>query len=400
VVALAALALTPAAASAGLQVTQPSLEPVSASDYAVVYRIYAYAQGTSDHTRSEGVVVADSATQGVSGDTLSFQHDYPKKTSHLSLPTKPQAMMILQRGATYNIRVARWIAGGGGCSTCDEEGAGGPTTIVVPSVEPKDRLKLADKLKFSGYADAAFSRALKLRLMTTLSFSDSAANALYREAWRTTLDGQQMRGFALDPVDKHFRRRVHVRHYATVKPDPALGAAGKPVAAVLNAQAGLSAEMEAVLTSINRAQGAFVKHKRGPEKAQMLSAARHAGKAAGKATALATALDQQFAALRAQEPAAMNSPFGDDQALAYSEQVRVAGGLPAADLAELKALHAPAAGISLFTQESRSTTSLDATTPAAVLGDPAATSDLRGAASLLRAFAKRVKHAPRAPAGG
>jgi hypothetical protein len=398
---LAILVLSPATgAFAALQITEPSLQPVAATDFAVQYRLYAYANGQNDHTRSEGVVIADSVTSNVSGETLSFQHDYPRKTKHLSLPTNPPALMILQRGATYNVRVGRWIAGGGGCSTCDEEGSGGSTTITVPSVEPKDRLTLDEKLKFSQYSDAAFDRAWKLRLMTLATFTHGAADALFREAYRETLAGQQMRNFALDPVDRHYRKVIKARRYPKVKLDPALGTAAKPIAAVLDGQAQLAAEMEAATTSINRAQGAFVKHKTRDEKVQMLAAASHSKLASSYAGKLATALDGQLAALRAQEPAALDAPFGPDQAIALSDQVRAGGALPAADLTELRSLHATAPGTSFFTQVALSGTDLGATTPAAVLGDPSTADNLRGLAATLRGFAKRAKRAPTATPSG
>ena len=391
--ALALLGAAPAAHGA-LQISSPSLQPMSATNFAVQYRVFATATGQNDHTRSEGAIRADVVEGEAADEVLGFIRDYRSKTKTLSLPNNPPAMITLQRGVTYSVSIPRWIAGGGGCGTCDEEGSNGPaTTIKVPGVEPKERLKLEEKLEFSRQAAKHFERAHTLRLMTMLPFSGSN-ESLFMEAYSHTLAAQHYRDMALDPVDPKFRKRVKARRYATVKPAPALGAAGKPTATVLNLQLKLAAEIEATVISINRAQGAFVKRKKVYEKEQMLSASAHAGAGAKHAASLANALAPRLTALRAHEGAALDASFGPAQAQALSDQTRAAGALPAADRARLKALRVPALGGSLFFEITRATTEVAATTPASVLGDQAAVNDLRKMSTTLRGIAKRFKRAP------
>ena len=393
-VAVAALAV-PASAGAALQISEPDLEPIVVNEYSVLYRVYASASGSNPHTRSEGAVVATVVSGEGADHALTFQRDYRSKTTHLNLPNNPFATLLLTRGVTYSVRVARWIAGGGGCGTCDEEGTGPARTISVPKEEPKDRLPLKSKVEWSKAADRSFADALKLRLLTMLSLTSEGRNALWEQAWRETLHAREARKLALDPVDRNFKKLATARTLPKPRFDAAAaGSAAKAIRAVLDAQGRLAAELEAVNTSIFRAQGAFVKKSKRYEKQQMLNAATHARRAASAATALAKALPVEVAAFGTRYPGALDQTVGQEQSDAFAELIGAGGGLPATDRALLKRIGATDEDIRLGTAQLATAPVVAPVTGATLIAGPEVLAGLRTQAKLLTAFAKRTENAP------
>lgn len=400
VLIVAVLALAgPAAAQAALQVSAPDLEPVAATEFAVEYRVYARATGQNPHTRSEGAIAATVVSGEASDQFTGFIRDYKTKTKQLSLPNNPYARLLLTRGVTYSVRVANWLGGGGGCGTCGETGAGPPRTITVPGPEPKDRLPLSAKLRWSAAADRSFATAARLRLLTMLTFTSEAANALHEQAWREVLHAREARELAIDPVDRNYKVIAKARKLPKPQFDSAAaGAAASAIVRVLDAQGTLAAELEVVNTSIFRAQGAFVKKSKPFERRQMLNAATAAGRAAAAARALAQALPAEVAAFRSRYPGALDQTVDQPQAAAFAEQMLAAGGLPASDRALLRRIGATDADISLVTAQLLAIPFFAPVTGAALIAGADVLADLAAQAKLLSAFATRTKRAPTKPA--
>ena len=130
-----ALAAFPSSASAALQVSAPTLVPVLNQSGYVTYEVYATATGQYEHDRSEGAIVSYNAASDTTKG-IRFTRDYRTKTKTLNLPHRPRPSLVFLAGETYSVTV-HWLAGGGGCGTCDEAGVSPPTVVTVPAQIPR-----------------------------------------------------------------------------------------------------------------------------------------------------------------------------------------------------------------------------------------------------------------------
>lgn len=390
-IVLAILAL-PSSASAALQISQPSLVPVINQSGYVTYEVSAMATGQYEHTRSEGAIVADAVSPGGTGEGIGFIRDYRTKTKTLRLPNNPRRpQLTLLSGETYTIRI-HWLAGGGGCGTCDEDGDSPPYTFKVPGADPKSRLDLERKLDFSTCAKKFQDALLGDALGILFAFTSSTRRYYQEKYYRDLTMSTSCRELAADPIDRHFRSKVQVRRLpaSTFKPGSA-GAAGKPLAAVLSSEGKLTAELEALTVSINRAQGATKARKRSFERMQMLAAAGHAVNAARAARALAAALPKAAAALQTTYPDVAGHAVTDEELQGVVAQL--AGGLPASARA-LKRFGLSAAQISTAKGIMAGSDSVGDVTLGAQLGDQATIDNLKRQAKGLRGLAATWRRDP------
>jgi hypothetical protein len=390
---IAILAL-PSSASAALQVSAPSLVPVLNQSGYVTYEVSATATGQYEHTRSEGAIVADH-TGGGTGDAIGFVRDYRSKTKTLNLPNYPRRPELqLLSGETYSVTI-HWIAGGGGCGTCDETGDSPPTVIKVPGADPKSRLALDRKLDFSTCAQKFSDAASGGHWAVLFSFTQASRRFYSEKLTRDLAMARSCRELAADPIDRHFRSKAKLRTLpaSTFKPGSA-GAAGKPLAAVLSAEGALAVELEALTVSINRAQGATKAHKRVFEREQMLAAAGHARKASARCRALAAALPKAAAALQQAYPDIAGHAVTDaDLAMVLGQ---LGGALPADRVRALKRFGLTPAQIRDATALLTRTDTLADVTLGAQLADPATIANLKAQAKGLRGLAAAWKRAPTA----
>jgi hypothetical protein len=389
--ALVMLAL-PSSASAALQISQPTLVPVINQSGYVTYEVSATATGQNEHTRSEGAIVADAVSAGGTGEGVGFIRDYRSKTKTLHLPNNPRRPeLTLLSGETYTIRI-HWLAGGGGCGTCDEDGDSPPFTFKVPGADPKSRLDLERKLDFSTCAKKFGDLLMGDALGILFAFTSSTRHYYQEKYYRDLTMSTSCRDLAADPIDRHFRSKVKLRRLpaSTFSPGSA-GAAGKPLAAVLSSEGKLTAELEALTVSINRAQGATKAHKRSFERMQMLAAAGHAVNASRAARALAAALPKAAAALQTTYPDVAGHAVTDEELQGVVAQL--AGGLPASTRA-LKRFGLSGAQISTAKGIMAGTDSVGDVTLGAQLGDPATIDNLKRQAKGLRGLAATWKRNP------
>lgn len=388
-----ALAAVPSTASAALQVSAPSLVPTMSQPGVVHYEVYAQAQGQYEHTRSEGAIVAKSASGGGIENGISFIRDYASKTKTLNLPNNPRRpSLTLSAGETYTVTI-HWLAGGGGCGTCGETGDSPPTTIVVPPEDPKDRIDLNRKLDFSACAkrfeDAVIGNILPIMFSPTKGIRDY----YFEKNSRDTAMARSCRQLAADPIDRRFRSRVKLRKIpaSTFKPGSA-GAAGAPLAAVLSVEGKLAVELEALTVSINRSQGAAKARKRSFEREQMLAAAGHARKASSLFRALAAALPKAAASLQQAFPEVVGQAVTDaDLAAAHAQ---LAGGLPAGQVAALRRFGLTGAQLRDATVIFNNTDTLGGVTLGALMADPAVIAMLKAQAKALKGLAAAWRRNP------
>lgn len=392
VIVLAILAL-PSSASAALQISSPSLVPVINQSGYVTYEVSATATGQYEHTRSEGAIVADAVASGGTGDAIGFIRDYRSKTKTLNLPNYPRRPQLqLLAGETYIIRI-HWLAGGGGCGTCDEDGDSPPLTFKVPGADPKSRLDLERKLDFSTCAQKFSEAASSGHWAVLFSLTQETRRFYSEKLTRDLAMARSCRELAADPIDRHFRAKAKVRRVpaSTFKPGSA-GAAGKPLAAVLASEGKLAVELEALTVSINRAQGATKAHKRRFERMQMLEAARHAVNASRAARALASALPKAGTALQSVYPQVAGHAVTDEELASAIAQL--AGGLPAGQTRPLKRFGLTRAQLRDATAILNYSDSVGDATLGSQLSDPATVDNLKRQAKGLRGLAATWRRNP------
>jgi hypothetical protein len=395
---LAILAL-PSSASAALQISSPSLVPVINQSGYVTYEVSATATGQYEHTRSEGAIVADAVSAGGTGEGIGFIRDYSSKTKTLHLPTNPRRpTLMLLSGETYIIRI-HWLAGGGGCSTCDEDGDSPPYTFKVPGADPKSRLDLERKLDFSTCAQKFRDAAMGDALPILFAFTSETRHFYMEKMSRDIAMSRSCRELAADPIDRHFKAKAKLRRppASTFKAGSA-GAAGKPLAAALASEGKLAVQLEALTVSINRAQGATKAHKRRFERMQMLEAAGHAVDASRAAKALAAALPRAGAALQAGYPQIAGHAVTDEELASGIAQL--AGGLPAGQVPVLKRFGVTHAQLRDATAMLNNSDSVGGATLGTLLSDAATIDNLKRQAKGLRGLAATWKRHPTAEVSG
>ena len=391
-VVLAILAL-PTSAYASLSISSPTLVPVINQSGYVTYEVSATATGQYEHTRSEGAIVADAQSAGGTRQGIAFIRDYRSKTKTLHLPTNPgRPTLLLLSGETYIIRI-HWLSGGGGCSTCDEDGDSPPLTFKVPGADPKSRLDLDRKLDFSTCAKKFTDAALGDTFPIIFAFTSETRNFYFEKQSRDMAMARSCRQLAADPIDKHFRAKAKVRRLpaSTFKAGSA-GAAGQPLAALLATEGKLAVELEALTVSINRAQGATKAHKRSFEREQMLAAAGHAIKASRAAKALAAALPRAGAALQAGYPQIAGHAVTDEELA--TDIAQLAGGLPPGQAARLKRFGLSSAQVRDATAIVNNSDSVGDATLGAQLSDQQTIDNLKRQAKGLRGLAATWRRNP------
>jgi hypothetical protein len=214
----------------------------------------------------------------------------------------------------------------------------------------------------------------------------------------TGLSASYWAWLAVDPPDKNFRSPV--RRVVLKPPRVAPGGGISPAAAsALNAlndaQMTSSAGVRALVTAVERAEGARKARNPEWERRQMLSAAGFASEAASALGREANLRKQAASALTA--GGFPETALGGEQADLLQARV-VAQGVPAETASLLKSLNARPADVKYVGNEILTADTGTASSFPGLLAAPSALSQLARTAARLKSFAARIKRAPLKPA--
>lgn len=388
------LAAVPAAA---LTASAPAVSPVLTTDYSVGYFAFMQASTKKPQTRFESTLHVKGAGYE---DKIAGGDFGTVRRSSFSWQAGPFDNLVLLRGQRY-ILWADWHAYSF-CTRCDEVGVSPPTTVDVPALEIKKRWSEEDKSAAGKVAAIEGGVSATLGLVS-LGLDGTvvglpAGVALGAVAGGIALASNVFWYIASDPIDMHFGTiAVPARLRApSIKPVRQISPqAAKAINAMLLNTTREVAVGRAMLTSINRAQGAFKAKRPGWEARQMRAAGTYAGQ-------LATLLDRErrirvqlVAALRrGRFPTIAVTP---DQAQSFA-QVLARKGVPPRIADTMHALGAAGREQHDATaQLINSYTSATGTLPDILAAKPQL-SALASGAAMLRAFAKRVQAHPTAAA--
>lgn len=399
--ALALLVCGLAAAPAGaLTASAPAVSPVLTDDYSVGYFAFMQASTRVPQTRFDSTL----HVKGAGSETKIAGGDFGAvRRSSFSWQAGPFDNLVLQRGQRF-ILWADWHAYSF-CSrrACDEVGVSPPTTVDVPALEIKKRWSEEDKAAAGKVAAVEGGVSATLGLVS-LGLDGTfvglpAGVALGAFAGGLAIASNVFWYIASDPIDMRYGRIAAPSRLRppTVKAGGRIGAqAAKAMNAMLANTAREAAVGRAMLTSVNRAQGAFKAKRHGWEARQMRAAGTYAGQ-------LATLLDRERR-LRVQVVAALRHGHFPNVAVTAGQAQSFAAsiarkGLPPRIAAAMRALGAAGREQHDATAQLVNSYSSAAGTLPGILAAEPQLSALASGAAMLRAFAKRVKAHPTAAVG-